>query len=88
MAMSKNVPTGYGIDANYWKISFVRYNFLTNRVDVTMCGWITKPLNVNVNPILQIPVGFDVREDGLPYTRKELYNKLKLEECFQDSEDV
>ena len=88
MALQKEIQTGYGVSANYWRITTITEKF-PNNATVEMAGYHNQQARQDgKNAMLNVYFNFT---DVSDVTREIAYNKIKISEDdtrFADAIDV
>ena len=103
MALKKKIYTedNTGVYAEYWKISEINSNWLTDRIEIILSGFFNEETRrLNKNPILK-KISYALGEDARIYFSaismqpegvdiiQEAYNFVKrVDRDFYDAEDV
>jgi hypothetical protein len=74
MALQLSIPTKFGINAEYWKITTLNVDYLSNNVEVTLAGWVTSQERLNGKKPLEIK-GFQWNEPAFPFNESEPVNE-------------
>jgi hypothetical protein len=82
MALKKNIPTIYGVDAVYWKIISMDTKFKGNTI-VSISGYISKEARFDdVEPLFTITKSFNLED----ITRADAYAEFKKSEIVDGVE--
>lgn len=94
MALSKVLPTDFGIDATYWKIVDLNINWLSRETHISLLGWSDKVSREAGRKELARKI-FSFSGDDFPFLdiepqneREIAYDKIKQTELFADSGDA
>lgn len=91
MALKKNIPTNYGADASYWKISRTNIDWHSKRASVELLGFTSQEAReAGKEPITR--ENYAYMGDGFEFTPEEnavakAYVLIKGTEQFADAED-
>lgn len=86
MALIKNIDSGFGIPAKYWKIATSNADFVAGTLDVTLHGYATPEARVaNCEPLVKTGVSLHALDTA---DRASLYALIKATPEFQESTDA
>ena len=84
MALLKDFDTDYGIIGNYWKIISNEFIWFNGKYRIIIALFIDKEKRKSNKKPVYI---HEIISDNEIKTKKEIYNFLKLDEFFKDSQD-
>lgn len=86
MALIKNIDSGFGVDATYWKIAALTVDFVAGTLDVTLYGYTTQEARVSgCEPLVKNGVSLQTLDAA---DRASLYALIKQTPEFQESVDA
>lgn len=82
MALNKTIPTAYGVDLTYWKVTRLNIDWLNEIGEVFLGGWPNQQARLNGVEALDY-LNFTFKYDDWPFTADgynvtEAYERLKL----------
>lgn len=82
MALQKTIPTAYGVDLTYWKVTRLNIDWLNQIGEVFLGGWPNQQARLNGVQALEYKTQV-FRHDDWPFTADgynitEAYERLKL----------
>lgn len=88
MALSKSIPTDFGIDATYWNIGAVQEDFKGKGTEVTFYGYASKEArDQGKQPLSAGKVQIASDEYVAGADRNTLYQIIKQKPEFEGAED-
>lgn len=88
MALIIEKETSYGINANYFKISAVQADFMQNKLNIQLLGWVSKEARQsNKSPLTTNTIACDVEFTFTDNLVAKGYEFLKSTPDFADAED-
>ena len=95
MALNKTIPTAYGVDLTYWKVTRLNIDWLNQNGEVFLGGWPNQQARLNGVDALEYKTQV-FRYDDWPFTADgynitEAYERLKLPimaQVINETEDV
>lgn len=89
MALRKAIKTDYGVNAEYWNISFVQNNFIDKVLYVKLFGFSDAKARLeSAMPLGVIEMRWADKEYLNDIDRKSLYELIKLSPEFENAEDI
>ena len=89
MALSKTIPTTFGVSASYWNISAVAEEFGEKWVRVVLSGFVSPDARAAGNiPLAKVETMLQAEQYVPDQTRAQLYGLLKASPDWSDAVDA